>query len=111
MAPQIRQPCVCYFEDDEEEWARLPPPPMGGVRPDTGDGCADGGGSNQQMSAPVPDPAPLDDWPQWPNDVRAYYPDGKGRFYEMYFVIFLVGGFRHGAGAGVHSDGAIPGEG
>src|SRR4051812_8642817 len=41
-------------------------------------------GAEQQMPTSMPMPTPLDDWPQWPNDVRAYYPDGEGRFYEMY---------------------------
>ena len=41
-----------------------------------------------EQSAPVP--APLDDWPKWLNDVRAYYPDGEGRLYEMHFVFALL---------------------
>ena len=48
----------------------------------------------------MPAAAPLDDWPQWPNNVGSYYPDDEGRFYEMYFILGLVGGVEHGRGGG-----------
>ena len=62
MAPRNRQPCVCYFEDDEEEWARLAL--LRAEFDRTLEMVAQmEAGAEQQMPASVPVPAPLHDWP------------------------------------------------
>src|SRR4051812_43985097 len=63
-------------------------------------------GAEPQMPALVPTHAPLDDWPKWPDDVGSYYPDGKGRSYEMHFILGHVGGVGHGGGGGGRASGA-----
>ena len=82
MVPRNRHPFVCYFEDNEEEWARLAPlweefdRTLEMVMQMEAE-------AEKQMPAPVQAPTPpelynIDDWLQWSYDVGAYYPGSQG---------------------------------